>query len=70
MDFFIKEWPNKTATLMSENGTVLWTFHNVEQAKEVCLEWYRVQQKDIQYYLDYSGEDNSFDPAGASCAVA
>lgn len=69
MYFYIKEWPNKTATLMSENGTVLWTFHSVEQAQEVCREWYRVQENDIQYNCDYFAEENDFDPAGASCAI-
>ena len=66
MYFYIKEWPNKTATLMSDNGTVLWTFHNVEEAQQVCREWYRIQDGDVSYYLD----TEDFDPAGASCAVA
>jgi ABC-type multidrug transport system ATPase subunit len=66
MYFYIKEWPNKTATLMSDHGTVLWTFHNVEEAQEVCREWYRVQEGEIRYYL----EAENFDPAGTNCAVA
>ena len=72
MYFYIKEWPNRTATLMSENGTILWTFHNVDEAQKVCKEWYQVQDGDVCYYLEedfYSGE-NDFDPASASCAVA
>ena len=39
MTFFIKEWPNKTATLMSDSGVVLWTFSSVLEAKQVCQEW-------------------------------
>lgn len=66
MCFYIKEWPNKTATLMSDNGTVLWTFHTVEEAQEVCREWFQIQEGDISYYL----ESEDFDPAGTNCAVA
>jgi len=42
MTFFIREWPNKTATLMADNGTVLWTFPSVEEAQQVCRDWYLV----------------------------
>lgn len=43
MTFFIKEWPNKTATLMADNGAVLWTFSSVDEAQKVCRDWYLVQ---------------------------
>ena len=43
MTFFIREWPNKTATLMADNGAVLWTFPSVEEAQQVCRDWYLVQ---------------------------
>ena len=43
MTFFIREWPNKTATLMADNGAVLWTFPSVEAAQQVCRDWYLVQ---------------------------
>lgn len=71
MYFYLKEWPNKTATLMSDNGTILWTFHNVEEAQKVCSEWYRVQEGDVSYYLDeeYGMDEDDFDPASATCAV-
>jgi len=51
MFFFIKEWPNRSATLMAENGTVLWTFASVEEARRVCNEWYRVQGEQVDYKL-------------------
>ena len=35
----IKEWPNKMATLMTEDGVVLWTFSNIEEARTVWHEW-------------------------------
>lgn len=66
MYFYIKEWPNKTATLMSDNGTVLWTFYSVKEAQEVCREWYQVHEEDIDYYAD----GMSLDPACGACSVA
>ena len=35
----IKEWPNKMATLMTEDGVVLWTFSSVEEARKVWQDW-------------------------------
>jgi len=43
MTFFIRERPNKTATLMADNGAVLWTFPSVEEAQQVCRDWYLLQ---------------------------
>lgn len=34
MNFYIKEWPDSTATLMTEHGRVVWTFSSVEEAAE------------------------------------
>lgn len=53
MYFYIKEWPNKTATLMAENGTVMWTFHSAAEARNVVREWYKAQEDDINYELHY-----------------
>ncbi|MDT8383457.1 MAG: hypothetical protein RRB22_03495 [Gammaproteobacteria bacterium] len=52
MRFFIKEWANKTATLMAENGTVLWTFSSVEDAEVVARQWQSVQGVNMIYRLD------------------
>ena len=67
MVFFIREWPNKTATLMTEDGVVLWTFTNVKEAEFVCEEWYRVQKEDVKYYVEYV---DGLDPSGSSCYAA
>jgi hypothetical protein len=64
MRFFIKEWPNKTATLLAENGTVLWTFSNVEEAENVAKDWCRVQGENEVYRLD------SLPPAESQSAAA
>lgn len=52
MRFFIKEWPNKTATLLAENGAVLWTFSSSDEAEKVAKDWCRVQGENQVYRLD------------------
>ena len=52
MNFYIKEWPNKTATLMSDNGIVLWTFTNVDTALQVCKEWYGFHENRHEEHYD------------------
>jgi hypothetical protein len=42
MMVFIKEWPNKTATIISNNGQVIWTFSNIDQARRACGEWHNL----------------------------
>jgi hypothetical protein len=64
MTFFIREWPNKTATLMADNGAVLWTFGSVEEAQKVCRDWYLVQVREEEA-VDRVGD---FDLMVASCA--
>ncbi len=36
MQYFIKEWPDHTATLYAEDGYALKTFLSVEAATSVC----------------------------------
>lgn len=38
MRFYVKEWPDSTATLMNEYGRVIWTFASVQEATESCRE--------------------------------
>ena len=39
MKIIIKEWPNRTATLMTTNGQVIWTFSSIDEARMACREW-------------------------------
>ena len=39
MKFFIKRWPDDTATLMTESGQVIWTFSSMQEAIRGCTEW-------------------------------
>ncbi len=36
MNFYIKEWTDNTATLMTERGRVVWTFASAEEAEEAA----------------------------------
>ncbi len=45
MHCLIKEWPNKMATLMTEDGVVLWTFSDVEEARKVWQDWCSLQNE-------------------------
>ena len=49
MKLFIKEWPNKTATIMTENGQVVWTFSNREIARVACQEWFTTLTEKVEY---------------------
>ena len=39
MKLVIKEWVNRTATVMTENGQVLWTFSSLADARAACRQW-------------------------------
>lgn len=47
----IKEWPNKMATLMTEDGVVLWTFSNVEEAHQVWQDWCSLQNDKMAFEI-------------------
>lgn len=42
MRIYIKEWPNRTATIMSANGQVIWTFSSTDEARQACSEWHNL----------------------------
>jgi hypothetical protein len=39
MRFFIKEYPDDTVMLLTEDGRVVWTFESVEAAIAGCRDW-------------------------------
>jgi len=47
MRIYIKEWPNRTATVMSENGQVIWTFSNTTEARRACLDWHGLIDEEL-----------------------
>ena len=40
MNLYIYEWPDKTVTLMLENGRTLFNFRNITNALEACDGYY------------------------------
>jgi predicted acetyltransferase len=64
MKVFIKEWPNKTATVMTGNGQVVWTFSNVPEARRACREWHSISTTEPILY-----EDSTDSPEQAGCAA-
>lgn len=52
MVFYIKEWPDGHATLMTDTGTVLWTFASVGDAQSACHDWYNIHEEDLECYTD------------------
>lgn len=48
MTILIKQWRNKTASLMLESGEMLWTFSSVAEAEKACQHWMRSLQSNRQ----------------------
>ncbi len=46
MRFFIKEWPDQTATLMTDAGQVIWSFDSVQSAIRGGIEWAGIEDKE------------------------
>jgi hypothetical protein len=45
MNFYIKEWTDNTATLMTERGRVVWTFASAKDAEEAARDYERTQDR-------------------------
>ncbi|MGD8619973.1 MAG: hypothetical protein PVH54_12410 [Gammaproteobacteria bacterium] len=51
MRIYIKEWPNKTASIITAEGQVIWTFSSSESARQACREWRSLMSpNDIESY--------------------
>jgi hypothetical protein len=64
MKLFIKVWPNKTATIMTENGQVVWTFSSREIARNACQEWFTALAEKVEY-CEILEEDPLSNPCAA-----
>jgi len=65
MNVYIKEWPNKTATILTSNGQVIWTFSSVAEARQVCADWHG-----IVYAGDASALENPCADEASCCCLA
>ena len=60
MQYYIKEWPDMTASLVAEDGYTLDTFENTDEAIETCITQCMVNPGHIKKhfcYLDASPVD-------------
>ena len=48
----IKEWPDKMATLMTEDGVVVCTFNSIEEARAVWHDWHQQQSNQTQQLMN------------------
>lgn len=39
MNVYIKEWANKSASILTANGQVVWTFSTAAEARQACRDW-------------------------------
>lgn len=64
MKVYIQEWPNRTASLLTANGQVVWTFSSTAEAEQACRDWHSIIH-DETGCCDLSGDGNSL-----SCCLA
>jgi len=50
MKYYIKEWPDQTASLIAEDGHSLDTFSCIDEASDVCIEECLVEPIRIERY--------------------
>ena len=60
MRVIIKQWPNRTATIMSESGQLIWTFSSTDEARRACRDWHNlVDSEPVHVYEDGSDSISS-----------
>ncbi|MDQ6960334.1 MAG: hypothetical protein Q9M27_04825 [Mariprofundaceae bacterium] len=59
MNFYIEELPDGTAALTTEHGYHISTFSNIEDAKQACKEWYRLDEAPYEYDDDKHPDQDS-----------
>lgn len=57
MHIYIKEWSDKTATIMIEDDTSLWTFKTLEEASNFCRICYDINNVDC---IAYQAAENNY----------
>jgi len=67
MEFYIKEWEDKTASLITRDGHRLWTFASVESALTACREWYRISEDRV--ISDFHETSNNQTLTCSTCSI-
>lgn len=53
MNYFVKEWPDRKASIVAEDGYLLQTFNNVTEAIRVCRQGCRVDPSHVESHYCY-----------------
>lgn len=62
MNYFIKEWPDRKATIYAEDGYVLETFKSLKEAVKVCRKDCQVEPMSVESHFSYlHGSPNDFE---------
>jgi hypothetical protein len=61
MRIYIKEWQNGTASIITAEGQVIWTFSSSESARQACREWRSLMSpQDVESYDTASAESATY----------
>jgi len=55
MQYYIKQWPDHTASLIAEDGYMLDTFESISEAIDVCNLECMVEPQHIERHFNYLG---------------
>ena len=53
MNYFVKEWPDRKASIVAEDGYLLQTFNNVTEAVGACRQGCRVEPSRVESHYSY-----------------
>jgi len=59
MRVYIKEWENRTASIITAEGQVIWTFSSSAAALQACREWRSLVSADDLESLDAARPDST-----------
>ena len=53
MQYFIKEWPDRTASIIAEDGHLLATLNSLKEALHICRKDCRVEPMSVASHFSY-----------------
>jgi hypothetical protein len=64
MEFYIRELPDGKATLMTRDGLYMFTFRNLNSARQACEDWYRMHVNEASERSEMRDDDVSCSVCG------
>jgi hypothetical protein len=65
MKVYTKEWADKTASILTDNGQVVWTFSSAAEARQACTDWHSIIHPGRDALCD-----DQLEGAPVSCSLA